>query len=104
MKKIMNLYILFFLMLFLVALFRPYAFFYGLQRGSLYSLVALPLALILGIVGLLNLAHGDLLTLGLYLGYILFNQLRFDPIFSVIVIAPVLFIIGLAVYKLTIER
>lgn len=91
-------------MLFLVALFRPYAFFYGLQRGSLYSLVALPLALILGIVGLLNLAHGDLLTLGLYLGYILFNQLRFDPIFSVIVIAPILFIIGFVVYKLTIER
>lgn len=104
MKKILNLYILFLSMLVLVAMIRPYAFFYGLQRGSLYSLVALPLALILGIVGLLNLAHGDFLTLGLYLGYVLFNQLKFDPIFSMIVIAPVLFMIGLAIYKSTIER
>ncbi len=103
MKKALNLYALFFIMLIVVAVVRPYAFFYGLQRGSLYALVALPLALILGIVGLLNLAHGDFLTLALYLGYILFNQLKFDPIFSIVVVAPVLFIIGFAVYKSTIE-
>ncbi|MEJ5230287.1 MAG: branched-chain amino acid ABC transporter permease [Pseudothermotoga sp.] len=104
MKRFLNWKILFLVMLIAVAIFRPYAFFYGLQRGSLYSLVALPLALILGIVGLLNLAHGDFLTLGLYLGYVLFNQLHFDPIFSVILIGPFLFLVGLAVYKSTVER
>lgn len=104
MKRIFNLYTFFLLLLVVVALVRPYAFFYGLQRGSLYSLIALPLALILGIVGLLNLAHGDFLTLGLYIGYILFNQFKFDPILSMIFIAPILFVIGLAVYKSTIER
>ncbi len=91
-------------MLAIVAIFRPYAFFYGLQRGSLYSLVALPLALILGIVGLLNLAHGDFLTVGLYMGYVLFNQFHFDPIFSMVLVGPFLFLIGFAVYKSTVER
>lgn len=90
--------------LFLVALLRPYAFFYGLQRGGLYGLVALPLALILGIVGLLNLAHGEFLTLSLYLTYVLFDRFGVDPAASSLLTFPILFAFGLLVYKLVIER
>lgn len=97
-------YIVLVVVLFLVALLRPYAFFYGLQRGSLYGLVALPLALILGIVGLLNLAHGEFLTLSLYLTYVLFNRFGVDPAVSSLLTFPTLFVFGLLVYKLVIER
>ncbi|KAF2958320.1 ABC transporter permease [Thermotoga sp. Ku-13t] len=97
-------YIVLVVVLFLVALLRPYAFFYGLQRGSLYGLVALPLALILGIVGLLNLAHGEFLTLSLYLTYVLFNKFGVDPAVSSLLTFPILFVFGLLVYKLVIER
>jgi len=97
-------YIVLVVVLLLVALLRPYAFFYGLQRGSLYGLVALPLALILGIVGLLNLAHGEFLTLSLYLTYVLFDKFGVDPAASSLLTFPILFAFGLLVYKLVIER
>lgn len=90
--------------LLIVALFRPYAFFYGLQRGSLYGMIALPLALILGIVGLLNLAHGEFLTLSLYLTYSLFDRFKIDPLVSMLMTVPFLLAFGFAVYKLVIER
>ncbi|MDI6863605.1 MAG: branched-chain amino acid ABC transporter permease [Pseudothermotoga sp.] len=90
--------------LFLIALLRPYAFFYGVQRGSLYGLVALPLALILGIVGLLNLAHGEFLTLSLYMTYLLFNEWGMDPLSSPVLTVPLLLVVGLLIYKLVIER
>jgi len=97
-------YIVLAIALFLIALLRPYAFFYGVQRGSLYSLVALPLALILGIVGLLNLAHGEFLTLSLYMAYLLFTKWGMDPLVSPAVTVPLLLAFGFVVYKLVIER
>ncbi len=89
--------------MFAVFTIRPYAFFYGLQRGSLYSLVALPLALSLGIVGLLNLAHGDFIALGMYVSYTLFTNFKIDPILSMLLLIPFLFAVGAVVYKLTVE-
>ncbi|WP_448535858.1 branched-chain amino acid ABC transporter permease [Pseudothermotoga sp.] len=97
-------YIVLAIALFLIALLRPYAFFYGVQRGSLYGLVALPLALILGIVGLLNLAHGEFLTLSLYMTYLLFTEWGMDPLVSPAITVPLLLAFGFVVYKLVIER
>ena len=97
-------YIVLAIALFLIALLRPYAFFYGVQRGSLYGLIALPLALTLGIVGLLNLAHGEFLTLALYMTYLLFDKLSIDPLLSFVLTVPLLLLFGLLVYKLVIER
>jgi len=97
-------YIVLAIALFLIALLRPYAFFYGVQRGSLYGLIALPLALTLGIVGLLNLAHGEFLTLALYMTYLLFDKLSIDPLLSPVLTVPLLLLFGLLVYKLVIER
>lgn len=104
MKKNVVGYIALAIVLLTVALIRPYSFFYGLQRGSLYGMIALPLALILGIVGLLNLAHGEFLTLSLYLTYFMFDRFKIDPLVSVFVTVPFLLAFGFAVYKLIIEK
>lgn len=104
MKKNVVGYIALAIVLLIVALIRPYAFFYGLQRGSLYGMIALPLALILGIVGLLNLAHGEFLTLSLYLTYFMFDRFRTDPLVSALVTVPFLLAFGFVVYKLIIEK
>lgn len=88
----------------LILIFKPHALVYGIQRGSLYALVAMPLALTLGIVGILNLAHGDFLTLGAYLAYWLFSSARIDPVVSILIVAPLLFAVGAGVYKATVSR
>ena len=43
-------------------------FFGGLTRGSIYALIALGYTLVYGIIELINFAHGDLFTIGAYLG------------------------------------
>ncbi|RKX45316.1 MAG: branched-chain amino acid ABC transporter permease [Thermotogae bacterium] len=90
--------------LILIFIFKPYAVIYGVQRGSLYALIAMPLALTLGIVGILNLAHGDFLTLGAYIAYWIFNSTGLDPLLSIFAVAPLLFVVGAGLYKITVSK
>lgn len=92
------------LLIIIIAVWQPHALIYGIQRGSLYALIALPLALILGILGVLNLAHGEFLTIGLYLSYLLFTKFKIDPLLSALPVALLLFLLAAAVYLLTVKR
>jgi branched-chain amino acid transport system permease protein len=87
-----------------VAVWRPLAAIYGVQRGSLYALIGLPLALTLGVVGIMNLAHGDLLSLGTYIVYLFAVNTGMDPLVSIIPAFFLLFILGVVIYKLTVTR
>lgn len=87
-----------------VAVWRPLAAIYGVQRGSLYALIGLPLALTLGVVGIMNLAHGDLLSLGTYIVYLFAVNTGMDPLVSIIPVFFLLFILGVVIYKLTVTR
>ncbi len=46
----------------------------GLGRGSIYALLALGVAVVFGIMHLLNFAHGELITIPGYLTYWAFNH------------------------------
>lgn len=83
---------------------EPTALIYGIQRGSLYAVIALPLALILGILGVLNLAHGEFLTVGLYATYVLFNSRGTDPLWASIPVTVFLAVLGSVVYLLTVKH
>lgn len=83
---------------------EPTALVYGIQRGSLYAVVALPLALILGILGVLNLAHGEFLTVGLYATYTLFRNYGWDPMASAVPVSIILAVVGIGVYLLTVRQ
>lgn len=100
-KKPYNYIILFIGFAIIIGIFQPHALIYGLQRGSLYALIALPLALVLGILGVLNLAHGEFLTLGLYLTYVMFSSLG---LYSIIPVATLLLVIGGVIYLLTVRN
>ncbi len=100
-----NKIILFFIaFIIIVGIWQPNVLMDGVQRGSMYSVIALPLALVLGILGVLNLAHGDFLTLGLYLSYMLYSQFNVDPIVSMIPVSLILIIIGGGIYWLTVKN
>ena len=41
----------------------------GLAAGSIYALVALGYTMVYGVLKLINFAHGDVMMVGVYVGY-----------------------------------
>lgn len=76
----------------------------GIFMGLIYSLVALGLALIFGVMDIINFAHGDFVMIGAYLTYLIALLLYVDPTVTLIITMPLFFVLGLAVYKGIIER
>ena len=72
----------------------------GLLLGGLYVVVALGLSMVFGVMRLINVTHGELLIIAAYLNFEVSNELGTDPIFSTILIIPILFIIGYSVQLL----
>ena len=67
----------------------------GILLGGLYALVASGLSMVFGIMKLINIAHGDLVVMSSYFAWTVFTMLGIDPILSLAVGIPLLFIIGL---------
>jgi len=51
----------------------------GVLLGGLYALMALGLALVWGVLNIVNLAHGAFIMLGAYVSFYLFTLLQVDP-------------------------
>ncbi len=75
----------------------------GLLIGGVYGLVAMGLTLIFGVLDIINFAHGALLTVGMYLTFVLFDRFAVDPYAAILVTVPVLFVIGVVVQRLIIH-
>jgi branched-chain amino acid transport system permease protein len=73
------------------------ALFTGLLNGGIYSLVAVGLTLIFGVMRIINFAHGSLMMLGMYVSYWLFVLWGVDPYLSLIASASALFTVGLVI-------
>ena len=71
----------------------------GFLLGGLYGLIALGMALIMGVMRVINLAHGDFMMIAMYISYWLFTLLVIDPYLSVFIAAPALFLFGLVIQK-----
>src|SRR6056297_1663693 len=102
-KKTYTIILLLAIFMIIVGFWNPNALMDGVQRGSMYALIALPLALVLGILGVLNLAHGDFLTVGLYLSYMLYSQFNMDPLLTMIPVTLSLIVLGGGIYLLTVK-
>jgi len=76
----------------------------GILLGGLYAVIALGLSLVFGVVREINIAHGDLVILGSYFGYVAMTVLGIDPILSLIAGIPLLFGIGFAIQKYLLNR
>jgi branched-chain amino acid transport system permease protein len=76
----------------------------GLLSGGLYAMVALGLALIFGVMRVINIAHGTLLMLGAYITYWWFSLTGWSPYVSVPVSMALVFGLGLALQRLLIHR
>ncbi len=76
----------------------------GLLIGGVYSLVALGLTLIFGVLGIINFAHGALMVTGMYITYYAFKLYGIDPYLSLLISMPALFIIGAALQRVIIQQ
>ena len=76
----------------------------GILLGGLYAIVALGLSLVFGVVKEINIAHGDLVILGSYFGYVAMTAMGIDPILSLLIGMPLLFGIGFIIQKYLLNR
>ncbi len=77
---------------------------FGLLLGALYGLAAVGLSLVFGVTKFLNVAHGELLMLGGYASFWLFNLYRVDPFLSLPLAALALVVVGVVLYLLLFSR
>lgn len=71
----------------------------GLLLGGLFAVTALGLSLVFGVMRLINLAHGELIVLGAYLSLQLSRHVGLDPLVTMLIVAPALFVVGLPVQR-----
>lgn len=76
----------------------------GLLLGSVYVLISIGLTLIFGVIKIVNFAHGAFLMVSMYLTFWSFQLLGLSPYVSLFLVAPLMFLVGLAVYELVIKR
>ena len=66
----------------------------GVLTGLVYGLMALGLSVIFGVVRVVNFAHGEMMTIAMYIAVTLFTAFHLDPLVMLVPIAAVMFAFG----------
>src|SRR5260370_11179080 len=75
----------------------------GLLMGLLYGWIAVGLALIFGLMDVVNFAHGEFLMIAMYATFFLFAFFAVDPLLAAPLVAAALFVFGAVVYLLIVR-
>ena len=76
----------------------------GMLLGGLYALIACGLSLTFGVMRIVNLAHGDLAVCGAYLGLVLSSALGVSVWYTLPLLLPAAFAVGMALEVLLFGR
>lgn len=75
----------------------------GLLLGGIYSLIAIGLTLIFGVVRIINFAQGEFLMIGMFATFWIFSLLKIDPYLALFIFTPLLFLLGMGTERLIIK-
>ena len=76
----------------------------GILLGGIYALLGVGMTMMFGIVKLTNLAHGEFVIIGAFASTLLSEALGIDPILTLIVTVPVMFVVGMILQRILINR
>ena len=71
----------------------------GILLGGFYAAVTIGISISFGILDIVNIAHPAFIILGSYIAYIVNTQLGLDPILVSLIMLPVFYALGAAVYQ-----
>ncbi len=71
----------------------------GLALGGVYALMSSGMTLIFGVMRIVNLAHAAFIIMAAYIAFWLFKLWKVDPIVSLLVTMPVMFLVGIVYYR-----
>ena len=72
----------------------------GLLLGAFYAAVTSGISISFGILDIVNIAHPAFIILGSYIAYSVNAATGFDPILTSIVVLPLFYLLGMAVYQI----
>jgi branched-chain amino acid transport system permease protein len=76
----------------------------GLLLGGIYALIAVGLSLQYGVARVLNIAHGEFIMIGAFATWTLYTVFGINPLLSLAIVGPVVFIIGFLLYRTLFTR
>lgn len=76
----------------------------GLMLGGFYALMVLGFSIIWGVMGVINLAHGEFLMAGAYAAWYMSEKFGWEPLASLIIVFIGFFVIGYILQRILINR
>ncbi len=76
----------------------------GLLLGGIYALIAVGMTLVMGVMRIINLTHGAMMMVAMYIAYVLFEHLGMNIYLTMVVAVPALFFIGYYLQNHVIRR
>jgi branched-chain amino acid transport system permease protein len=76
----------------------------GVLTGALYAMIGVGLTVVLGVMRVINLAHGEMVMLGMFGAYFAQALWGVDPFLSLLLWAPLSFLAGMALYRFLLRK
>jgi branched-chain amino acid transport system permease protein len=72
----------------------------GILLGGFYAAVAIGLAIVFGQLDIVNIAHPAFIIVGSYIAWIVNSTFGLDPVLISVAVAPLFFLVGVAIYRI----
>lgn len=76
----------------------------GILIGAIFALAAFGMALVWGVMNIINVVQGEMVMLGGFITLVVINQLGLHPLFGVPIAAFIMYFVGWGLYRLVVFR